>query len=329
MSDIFVEDESNEEVVEKKQSKKAPASYLKVKLSSKGKLNTPSTLHVRNYTGADAMQLALASEEDILDTILQVLGGMVWEDIDVAHLHEKELEEILMNIYINFWSSTILDFPYPYTQEELEEVEENKKERIQRNEYRPSIDIPHSLLQTVDLAEEFKEPITITIKGEKVAFRLPRLQDVLDAKNAVAEMYETEAMQFSSFEKVLQQNASLPEDKQQPITPSTYKAYISYLKNRGVQFERRRQASTLISYNGKTLDSLQDKLDVYDTLDLLFWKRFNEIVKKHGAFGLENDIEVTSPLTGKKVTRRFQFRLLDFIPAVDEEDTTEYSVVFG
>lgn len=327
--DFFVEDNKEQEQGKEKVKKNAPKEYLRIELSSKGKLSAPPIVHVRNYNGSDAMELALSSEDDVLETLIDVLKDMIWEDIDPSVFHEKEMEEILMNIYINFWSSKIVDFPYPYTEQELNEIKIERAEKIRNKEEVPTIDIPYSLLDTQEIGDDFKEPFTITIDGVKVTFQMPRIQHIVSAKEYVEQKYKEEGKKFQLLEKKLQYNERAPLEKQYDIEDEEYKEYVKYYKRRGLEFERLHQAFMISKFQGKETNTIEEKLDAHKKIDLLFWKKLNEIVEKQGFFGIKNNIEVISPLTKQPVTRRFQFRFMEFIPAMDTEDSSEYSVIFG
>lgn len=341
--DFFVSDEeTKQETIDKKEEKKnkqPPKNYLPVKLSSLGKLTAPRKIHVRNYNGADARELALSDEENVLETILDILKGMIWEDVNPEELHEKELEEIMMNIYVNFWSSSLVDYPYPYTEEELQTLPPERRERIKKGEEIPKVVIPHSALDTNIMNEQFKEPITPTVKNEKIAsegkvsFILPRIGHIVKAKQMVEEEYAEEEEKYAKIrhdieynQRLEQQNSPAPKRE---ISEDDYDAYYKYLKRRMSYFNLLIQCQMIHSLNGSKLETIEDKMDAYKRTDLIYWSIFNRIIHEYATFGIKEDIEVVSPFTGDNVIRRFQFRLMDFIPTMDTEDISEYDVVFG
>jgi len=122
--DVFVEKETGKKEVNEGRKKKVPADYLPVKLPTAGKLNAPYVLHVKDYSGEDALSLSLMNEENILDTITEVADNVIYEGIDSDYLHEQELEVIMLHIYYNYWGSVITDYPYPYTEDEVKVLSE-------------------------------------------------------------------------------------------------------------------------------------------------------------------------------------------------------------
>lgn len=341
--DFFVEKEEEkpvQEKVDKKKNEQPPNNYLPIKLSSLGKLSAPKKIHVRNYTGSDARELSLSDEDNILETLLRILRGMIWEDVNPEDLHEKELEEIMMNIYVNFWSSSFVDYPYPYKQEELESLSTEKRKRIENKDEIPRITIPFSLINTETINEEFKEPINPKIKKKNnligsntVSFILPRVGHVINAKVITQDKFSDQEEKFASLKRDIEYNSEVDEKNsnapRRKVDNQQYDEYVKYLKNRVAYFNLLTQCQMLHSFNGKKLTTIDDQLEAYQQVDLLYWSVFNDIIDKYAKFGVQESIEVTSPLTGEKVLRRFQFRLLDYIPTLDQEDVSDYDVVFG
>ncbi len=288
---------------------KPPNNYLPVKLSSIGKLNAPAIIYVRNYTGEDILDMSMITEDNALDTIVKVLNNMVFGGFDCSYLHQKEIEEILLNILINFWNSQI-DCTYPYTEEELDTCPDKEKvKRIRKGDESLNITLTVDNLKTTSLLKEFEEPINITLQNETVQFVLPRVRNILIAKDYVEKKYAQEDSQYETDDQSSERE--------------------EYLRNRNKDFLLVQQAQLLRKHNSKVLNTLDEQIKCFKELSINFWKAYNQTVEEKLDFGVNHDIEVVSPLTDKKITRRFQFRFLDFVPSLDSQDISEYTVTFG
>jgi hypothetical protein len=324
---VFVGDEEKKKKVQKKRTytkkKRGPGpEYLKISLSSLGRLNAPSPIHIRNYTGEDALSLSLATEDNIEQVLVSVLNNAIYESIDCSYLHPDELEEIMLNIYVNYWSS-VVSYPYPYEEEELEEMEnQDRAEAIKKGKETPLVDLRIDQLKTKSISDKFKEPFTVNIKGEEAKFILPRIGHIIEAQKYIEKKFLKEDNDFADLKKAISVDKDVVPIKDQ-------KAFDTYQRNRAAEYIIAQYGQRLVSYGSKTLNTVNEKAKYYKKVGLHFWKAYNDIVEQYADFGIIHDIEVVSPLTGKPVTRRFQFRWMDFLPSVDEESVSEYDVSFG
>jgi hypothetical protein len=328
-SDIFVNDDSNQEIKERPQKIKGrtPPGYLPISLCTVGKLSAPPKLHFKNYTGEHAVNLSLANEDNILDILIEILNDLVYEDFDCGQLHEKELEEVMMNIYVNYWQSHI-EYEYSFSEEELEELSDNRREAIKSSKEKPTVLIPANSIKSNPLPDDFKEPIVINKEGsKKIALNMARIGDTLLARDYVAKVFNQEREKLINVEREIKK--AQEKNIEPNITGKEYEMYEDYAKRR-LNFSLKVQYANLIhSIDGKELKNLEEKLKVYkNDVDLGYWNIFNNFIENLN-FGIQNKIEVKSPLTGKPVTRRFQFQFVDFLPSVESEDTQGYSISFG
>lgn len=326
MSDFFVrdEDEKKDAKVTKKLEPKKPKTepkdefisrqYIKIKLDSLGLLDAPEVLHVRNYTMDDALEMSLASQENALETMIAVIGRMIKEEgFNPAYLHEDEMREILLTVYASFWSSEI-PLPFPFTDEELEAMSPEDLQKVEDGFYKAQVDIRK--IKTTPLREDFKEPIKISIKGQDVYFRLSRIKDALEAKSHVEKMFLKEERKLSDL--ISKENK----------TPEEQRTIDDFERRKTRELMRAIQAAVLVRVGSKNLETLQDKLKYYQQVSIPFWKAYGDITDKV-KFGINPDVEVIHPITKETVIRRFQFRFLDFISALDLQGDSDYSFSFG
>jgi hypothetical protein len=114
----------------------------------------------------------------------------------------------------------------------------------------------------------------------------------------------------------------------QSIEPGKRRRYEELQKEKAMRFLRYKQAASIFAVNGKPLTSLDEKLQAYPNVSLNTWKTFAGVVKKY-SFGIDSQLEVTSPITRRPVLQTVRFRILDLVPAVQAELPGEPDVAFG
>lgn len=325
--DVFVdqEEEKKEEGTQKKKDK-IPSDYLKIKLSTLGKLNAPSVIHVRDYSGEDALNLSLMNEDNILDVITGVADNIIYEGLDADYLHEQELQEIMLHIYYNFWGSVITDYPYEYEEQELEEVSEERKNNILKGLETPRVDIPIKSITTNPIPEEFKEPFTLTDNsGKKVTFTLGRIGHIKRAQEYIENKYSAEEQKYGYIKQLLEEKSS--EEVMKTVSYNEIKEYNAYMQKRSIDFAKTQQCQVIQKIGSKKYETLEEKIKAHKEVGLHTWRMYSDFVKSLN-FGVDPAVEVISPITKKPVTRRFQFRFLDFIPSVESQDSSGYTVSY-
>ena len=270
----------------------------------------------------DALELSLVDESTVLETTIHILDKMIYESFDPIFLHLEELKEILLTIYNNFWGSTINEFPYPYEDEELEgTIDKDLKKRIVSGKYNPTVNVPIKAIKTTPINDKFKEPIKIKIDDKEVHFRLPRVKDVLEAKKYIEKKYLSQEKKFSDIKQQIEEGEKIEKEVED--------SFNDYEKQRGFDLIRIVQAQVLVKVFGKKLNTINEKIKYRNKVGVAFWKAYNKVSEDYSTFGINPEIKIKSPLNGKLVTRRFQFRYLDFLRALDIQNDNAYTVSFG
>jgi hypothetical protein len=319
-----VEDSNNLKKAENKSKQKVtvPKDYIPIHLDSLGKLEAPKILHFRNYVLSDLIHLTkIIDEEKVIEPLIEVLNGMVHEDFNCKDLHPKELEIIMLTIYRSFWGREIDNIPY-FIDETLEDDDKFNKDNIGY----ALVDI--NKIKTFPIIENFKEPFTFTIGENKVSFKLPKFRNTFLADAYVEAKYFDEERKFSDLKDVIQKNNQVKdEDKKTPIDPKELKKYEEYLQKKNETYFKVYKASLIHKINGKEL-SIEEKVKAISTIDLRFWAIYEKKHEEWSKFGVDPVIEIFDSKEKKNLSRRLQFRLLDFLPSVQSEDTFEYDVSF-
>lgn len=290
-----------------------PAGYIPVKLSSLGKLGFPAVVHVRDYVFEEAIKMAEISEENVTDTLIEILNGVILEDADVRKAHKQDVLEILLTIYGTWYSPTLENFRY-YINLDLPEDQKEMQENIS------VATIPINSLKTVPLTEDAKLPIKIARGDFEVGLVLPKIENELIATKFITEKYATEENEINEIIKKVRAETATAEEKE---------IYDELQKRKGRDFLRVAQAMLIDSLNGKKLESVADKLGAVNSVPLNAWAIYNNELKKSFSFGIDQDVTFTCSVTHKPITRRFHFREVHFLPSLVQEDHSGFSVSLG
>lgn len=302
---------------EEKTKENIPEDYIKIKLCSLGKLSAPAVLHFRNYTLGEAAELSDLSLENQYELFVKVLNKMVYEDFDCAKLHKEEIIEILLYIYSTWWSPT-LELPY-FVNEQLIGKALIAKENTAYARIRLSGE--HSNIVIKDLFGEFKTPFNlIGPDKKKYTLRFPIVGDLIFAKNFLEIKYAEEEKFFSRIEN------SVKRDEIELIEKSELKLYKDFLNTKVKEGLIAERSCMLLAVDGEELTDPEERFQTAKNLPLDFWA-FITKQQKEFSFGLEPEITFLDE-DHKPVTRRFQFRFMDFFPSLEQEGNSGYSISF-
>ena len=99
-----------------------PAGYVEVRLSTKGRVGAPAVVHVRNFKISDIIALSMSDRTNIPIRLINILNEAILEDTDVANWHEKEIEELMVYIFLQFYSGVLKDIQFPVNDEDREDA---------------------------------------------------------------------------------------------------------------------------------------------------------------------------------------------------------------
>lgn len=318
--------ETNNDSISSTKVESIPYNYHELTLATCGKLSTPFKLHVRDYYNSDVLKISQSS--NTLKEILNFLVDGIHENVDPYLLHEKELEEIMLNIYSAFWNPVIEGYYYPsmltpeQAQEELDYFNKHNKdskktsiEEINQDLLYTSINI--SKININPIKEDFKEPIRCESTDDKIVvyLRLPRVGDVLKAIDFVDKKYAVQDQIFKKEENINEQ----PE------------AFEEYQKNRQLDTGVSIMSMCILKYNDENLDgNIEVQMEKYKSMPRAFWQYcWSKIQEVNSSFGADPEVEVVSPITKQLVKRRCRFQLLDLIPSGEVPSSSRYASRYG
>lgn len=327
----------NQEVQRAKNLASVPPGYIEVALSTKGRVGAPAIVHVRNFTVGELLELSLTTDTDLPRRLIAALNKAIYEDTDVANWHESEIEELLIYIYAEFYKSTLDSVEFPLLEEDYEFVKngpdgEQRCEDLRKRRWVPRTSI--TLLRDIDpyeVSDDYSPEITIKNKktGFYVTFSYIKYGDRLLVKDWLDRVYRDEEKQFDALVETLKHNSSVTDPaKRLPVDPAEKEAYSDFVaKKLGTLTEVSRLIS-VVNYNGQDVS----KMDVDEKYKLLSQDAridYGMIAKLAARqdkqpFGLKPFIHMINPLTNEPCVRRFSFRILSILQAMQLSGSDEY-----
>lgn len=310
--------------------KDVPAGYIEVALSTKGKVGAPPVVHVRNFRVSEIIALSMTTNADLPIRLTEILNDMILEDVDVCQWHEKEIEELMVYIFLSFYKGVLEDIPYPYTEEEVKIVRSQEDGEERANDLlngkwvpRVNIDVAKDA-DTYDIPEDYNPRMTVTNKksGFKVTFDFIKYGDQIVIKNWLDSYFARDEKRFEKIKRELEFNNSL--SKQFLSDPSALNKYIDIDKEEEKEYRdyliRRTQAITDVAYivsiinidgediSGLSIGEKYEKLNGDARID---YNLINHLAKKQAKvpIGIKPDVSMVSPFTGEVVKRPFSFRI--------------------
>lgn len=301
------------EEIKKAEENRVPPEYIQIKLSSVGKLGCPSIVHVRDYRFDEALKLAEIEEKNETEVIIQVVNAILFEDFDAGDLHRNDLIEILMSIQGTWYSPKLEDMPY-LLNPELTGDELHSKENV------GLASLPFSVLKTKPIAKEVKLPITISHKDTTIQFSVPKIKNEVIAAKLIDMKYAQEDNEISQIKRRIELETNTVEDL------STYE---DYLKRRTNDYIKINQAMLFESFNGKKLETLEEKLEILPEVSLHIIGEYQKVLKKYFEFGVDPEVTFYSEELNESIIRRFDFRPIHFLSTLEPEDSSGFDVSFG
>ena len=337
----FLEDQMlntlSQEVQRVKNQSSVPPGYIEVALSTKGRVGAPAIVHVRNFTVGELLELSLTTDTDLPRRLIAALNNAIYEDTDVANWHESEIEELLIYIYAEFYKSTLDSVEFPLLEEDYEFVKngpdgEQRCKDLREHKWVPRTSI--TLLRDIDpyeISDNYSPEITIKNKktGFYVTFSYVKYGDRLLVKNWLDKIYRDEERQYDSLVETLKHNSSTTDPaKKLPVDPAEKEAYSDFVaKKLGTLTEVSRLIS-VVNYNGQDVSGMDidEKYKLLSQDARIDYGMISKLAARQDKqpFGLKPFIHMVNPLTNEPCVRRFSFRILSILQAMQLSGSDEY-----
>ena len=312
-----------------------PPGYLEIRLSTKGKMGAPELFHVRNFKVSDIMALSLTSDSDLPSKLVAILNEMIWEDVDVAQWHEKEVEELMVYIFKTFYRDNIDDVVFPLEESDYEYLKENdpeKLEAINTKKWVPKTTVSIGKdVELYDVRDDFNPVIKITNKstGFYVTFDYIKYGDQLVIRKWLDSYFAEEEEKFKDFKAQIKMNSLII--KQLKSDPEVLNKLLPYNEKEEAEYNEFMQKKlqtlaevvrivSIIDYNGQDVSQLplDEKYALIKDdarIDYGMIRKLNTRQQKL-QFGLKPEVSMRSPITREVVKRPFSFRLSTLLQAM-------------
>jgi hypothetical protein len=331
-----------------------PSGYVEFRPSTKGLISCPASMHIRNLSTEDLLNLGLAEQEDLPVRIIKMLDSIIYEDVSVADFHEKEVIELLLYIYESFYTDVFPNLDWTLTDEDWEFLAQRcggrdtdefaKQERAYKNgTVKPKFDV--SLADGVDYYE-IDENIRTKARvnktdGYSALFGLPKYGDVSTLKYFVERMWKEEDKKFASitdtikFRRECEDKLSKGENVDIRRIPTVPKAEMEKFKEyeleKSVFAMTAVKAQHLLEVNGQDISMmpLEKKMDFARDphLDHSTFQQVQDHFSKL-KFGIKEEITVRDPILDKVVKRKYSFQLTDLLQAIRDKGSSDTTISF-
>lgn len=322
-----------------------PPGYITVQLSTKGKLGAPSIFHIRNFKMKEIVALAMSEPSELPLRLINALDDMIYEDVDAAQWHEKEVEELMVYLFMTFYRSVLDDLPFPLNADDLDIIKGRDKgdellEAIKEGKYVPktSIDIARDV-DTYDLDEKFNPNITITNKktGFHVTFSYIKYGDQLTIRRWLDSYFADEERRFAAIKQKLEYNTGIsnqlkdnPEvvDRLIQIDPEEEAAYRDFVVRKIQTITEIAHIVSIVDYNGQDVSglSIDEKYKLMADDARIDANLISKLASRQDKmrFGLKPEVSMKNPITGEVVKRPLSFRIPSLIQAMQLSGSDDY-----
>ena len=337
--DMFIDEKIVKET-EEELAQDIPSSFIEINLVSNGRIEgIPKKLYFRCYSASDALDLNVA-DDDKIKAICKVLTRLNYEHFDIGQLTVQDALFILYRLHGTYISSKITKKVY------IDDTIEDTK-LLNADDNLEEVDIPITSIiyaylgkdyDDKDLEQKIKVPFTIKDKAtnESVTFRYTILKDIIMAEKYCRNYFKDEFIKYADIRSAINKINSIKDEEEQDKTMDKYlneheelaNEYYDFMMEYTKMVAKVVQAQTIVAYNGKTLETLEEKWEVYENnISYSVWDKYNKVLEDF-PFGIKDDVDVFIPSLKKKVHRRVGFQFDDFIHIDKHEDSDRCVVEF-
>ena len=317
-----------------------PSSFIEINLVSNGRIEgIPKKLHFRCYSASDAIDLNVG-DDDKVKAVSKVLTRLNYENFDVSKLPIQDVLYILYKLHNAFISSKITKKVY------IDDTIEDE-EKLNADENLEEVDIPISSITYAYLGKDYDEnelerkiKVPFTIKdnatNDKVQFRYTILKDMLMAETYCRNYFKNEFIKFADIRSTLNKIKSIRDEEKQDAMLDDYlnkneekvNEYYDFMRDYVKMVAKVVQCETIVSYNGKVLETLDEKWNVYENkLSVSMWEIYSKTLEEF-PFGINEEVDVFLPSKREMVQRRVGFQFDDFIHVDKSENSNRCTVEF-
>jgi hypothetical protein len=324
-----------------------PPGYIPIELSTNGKLGVPKVVHIRNFTTGDLVELSLYSTDIVPEKLISVINSLSFDKIDVGTWPDRSIIELMVKMYMNYFTPMMYNIYFPWDETDLEFLNNagrhEEADALEKGKLKPEIDLDLRNLNFINLNDSIKSFVIIKKKATQFSNALeakflayPRFGDIVLVKKAVEDRFYEEDKKYakvkqdvSIIDRYIEEGRSV--DIIGVVDPLLYAAWQKHEFNKSLYLIKSTQALYLHSFNGRDLSnaSIDEKIKVLDNpeFDIKIGRVIEQQYNKLN-FGIDPIIKVKNPFTGLICDRRFSFRIVDILSAIQSYRVDGYDIVY-
>jgi len=266
---------------------------------------------------------------------------MILEKTNVSLWPDRVIIELLVKIYVNFFTPILPETNFPWETSDVKWLEErgrvDEAKDLVTGKWVPKIDFDLTWLQIKDLSSEVHSTATFKKPGFSAKFvSYPRYGDVMAIKKVTEQKFQESD---KTFEKVKQsyeiRERFIKEGKSlstlDPISESDFMKWRIHEAKKAIYIAKASQAIYLLELNGEDISSksIDERITYVERpefdiqLSKILDKQFEKL-----EFGIDPKVEVMNPITREKCQRVFSFRLMDILQAIQLSESNEYDISY-
>lgn len=331
-----------------------PPGYIKIELSTEGKLYAPKVFHMRNFRTEDLMGISLMDDDEVVIRVANMLDDLIWEkDVSVKNFHEREVIETLFILYKTFYNPTMKNMDYKPTDADMEylatqnggsdsDAYRNIERDLKSGKWSPKFDINLNSIKMLTPPEKINKSAKIAkTSGFNCVYSMPKYGDAIVLRDYVQQHWAQKDKQFESITKMLKfkydseqrwRNGENIQLKSIPEVPeSEIKKYNDYVIERNVFSITALRALHLESYRGTDVSewTMDKKYEIAQDpeLDLPTFTKIRTAFDSI-KFGIPDKIPIIDPITGKEENYEYSFRIPTILQALGNNESDGTTIEF-
>lgn len=339
------------EIIEKKREDEKyflnTAGAVKINFETLGRFDIPRTLHFNDYSGQHVLDITMSNDENFVENLLTIMQELMVENdkYNVGDMLPQEFLEAMVGIKIKFntphhehrwicdcqlqddnkeaqiYKIDLRELNYTSILESDEKIREYYKpffDECSNEEFLQFLELKYGDEEEVinwqdyDREEELKkmkvkEPMSQKIGEDIFKFRFTRMKDIITAQKIIDKKYavDIKKIEMKKTHGVKKAELELNKEKEMSeIQTSKMKDLIHTTK-----------ALTLIKYNGKDIETNEEKIELYKKIKRKEMLEFTQLLQ-YLNFGIQDERDFECSFCGKPERRLLQreFDPYEFIP---------------
>ena len=334
--------------------KNVPAGYVKILMSTRGKYGAPSSMHIRNFSIEEALELGSMTQDDIPIKVPALLQKTIFEkEVDINKFYEPEVAEFCIHFYEAFYSKYLKDINYQVTDADREwmknEVFHGKESAeyqdwlrgIDTGKIKTTFEIDLSRIKYYSVPETAKKHIKYTNRDFNCKFQYPRFGDTALLQRALKEKFRVQDAQMGPLYEIykrkqeaesrLRRGENVAIEQIPYLNEDDMKAVRQYEIEKTAFIFTQMKGLQLCEFMGEDVSgkSLSERVEIAKDprIDFSTYQTVSEHFSKL-EIGPVPKIQIVNPVTGILQEIDHPFRPLDLLAAIRHYKSDNANIEF-